>query len=296
MPKESLRDKLDGNELDLSLGNLESVPVKELASLPKATHLDLSCNLITTIPESFCSLRHIVRVDFSKNSISELPPNFGDLVNLQHLDLLGNKLEILPVSFWQLRKLKWLDLKDNPLDEGLKKAAGDCLDDVQCRRCAQQVLAFMKAINSDLERRKQKKLQEERDQESQRKVEEEMQRQRKKAEKLKEKEKRRKEYEAKKKQTESGKEEVEDEDESVTETVSVPEVHKKKGGRGWSCCFAFINIVLFVVAASVGLYIYCDMKKIIPQCQEVVTMGDNLMRHTRAAVHHYLNLITGKKK
>lgn len=84
-------------------------------------------------------MRHIVRVDFSKNSISELPPNFGDLVNLQHLDLLGNKLEILPVSFWQLRKLKWLDLKDNPLDEGLKKAAGDCLDDVQCRRCAQQV-------------------------------------------------------------------------------------------------------------------------------------------------------------
>lgn len=33
MPKESLRDKLDGNELDLSLGNLESIPVKELVSL-----------------------------------------------------------------------------------------------------------------------------------------------------------------------------------------------------------------------------------------------------------------------
>lgn len=30
MPKESLKDKLEGNELDLSLSNLEVVPVKEL--------------------------------------------------------------------------------------------------------------------------------------------------------------------------------------------------------------------------------------------------------------------------
>ena len=35
MPKESkenLKDKLDGNELDLSLSNLTTVPVKELVS------------------------------------------------------------------------------------------------------------------------------------------------------------------------------------------------------------------------------------------------------------------------
>ena len=30
MPKDSLKDKLDGNELDLSLNNLEVVPVKDL--------------------------------------------------------------------------------------------------------------------------------------------------------------------------------------------------------------------------------------------------------------------------
>jgi hypothetical protein len=33
MPKDSLKDKLDGNELDLSLTNLEVVPVKELVSI-----------------------------------------------------------------------------------------------------------------------------------------------------------------------------------------------------------------------------------------------------------------------
>ena len=30
MPKESLKDKLDGNELDLSLSSLETIPVNEL--------------------------------------------------------------------------------------------------------------------------------------------------------------------------------------------------------------------------------------------------------------------------
>ena len=30
MPKESIKDKLDGKELDLSLGDLTTVPVKEL--------------------------------------------------------------------------------------------------------------------------------------------------------------------------------------------------------------------------------------------------------------------------
>ena len=32
MPKDNLKDKLEGNELDLSLNNLTEVPVKELVS------------------------------------------------------------------------------------------------------------------------------------------------------------------------------------------------------------------------------------------------------------------------
>lgn len=32
MAKENLKDKLDGNELDLSLSSLEAVPVKEIVS------------------------------------------------------------------------------------------------------------------------------------------------------------------------------------------------------------------------------------------------------------------------
>lgn len=37
------------------------------------------------------------------------------------------------------QSLKWLDLKDNPLEPGLAKAAGDCLDEKQCKQCATKV-------------------------------------------------------------------------------------------------------------------------------------------------------------
>lgn len=32
-----------------------------------------------------------------------------------------------------------MDLKDNPLEAGLAKAAGDCLDEKQCKQCANKV-------------------------------------------------------------------------------------------------------------------------------------------------------------
>uniref|UniRef100_A0A8D2DAR0 Leucine-rich repeat-containing protein 59 n=1 Tax=Sciurus vulgaris TaxID=55149 RepID=A0A8D2DAR0_SCIVU len=117
----NLRDKLDGNELDLSLSDLNEVPVKELAALPKATILDLSCNKLSSLPSDFCGLTHLVKLDLSKNKLQHLPADFGRLVNLQHLDLLNNRLVTLPVSFAQLKNLKWLDLKDNPLDPVLAK-------------------------------------------------------------------------------------------------------------------------------------------------------------------------------
>ena len=97
--------------------------------------------------DSFCTLIHLVKVDLSKNKLTELPVDFGQLENLQHLDLLGNQLTTLPESFSLLNKLKWLDLKDNPLDTGLKKNAGDCLDEKQCRACAQRVMQLIIMMN-----------------------------------------------------------------------------------------------------------------------------------------------------
>eukprot|EP00064_Thunnus_orientalis_P021815 superscaffoldBa00006878_g21983 len=154
----NLRDKISGNEVDLSLCNLSEVPVRELALFPKATVVDLSCNNITSLPPEFCNLTHLVKVDLSKNQLTSLPDDLGNLVNLQHLDLYNNKLTTLPVSFSQLRSLKWLDLKDNPLEPGLAKAAGDCLDEKQCKQCSSKVLQHMRAIQEDVDRAREKRL------------------------------------------------------------------------------------------------------------------------------------------
>ncbi|XP_062976308.1 leucine-rich repeat-containing protein 59 [Elgaria multicarinata webbii] len=196
----NLKDKLEGNELDLSLCDLNEVPVKELAGLSKATVLDLSCNNLTTLSSDFCSLTHLVKLDLSKNQLQQLPSDFGRLINLQHLDLLNNRLVSLPVSFAQLKNLKWLDLKDNPLDPTLAKVAGDCLDEKQCKQAATRVLQYMRALQSELDREKQRKLQAERELEKKREAErqarEAQERELRKREKAEEKERRRREYDA----------------------------------------------------------------------------------------------------
>ncbi|WAQ98664.1 LRC59-like protein, partial [Mya arenaria] len=161
MPKDNLKDKLEGNEIDLSLNNLTAVPVKELAEIPKATHLDLSCNLLADLPDTFCSLTYLVKIDLSKNLLTSLPDDFGNLTRLQYLDLLGNKLTVLPVSVYQLTKLKWLDLKDNPLAPEFKAIAGDCLDEKQCKKCAKDIVDHMRIEHNRIE----KKLQIQRDDE-----------------------------------------------------------------------------------------------------------------------------------
>lgn len=196
----NLREKLDGNELDLSLSDLSELPVRELAALPKATVLDLSCNKFTTLPGDFCSLTHIVKLDLSKNQLLHLPSEFGRLINLQHLDLLQNRLTMLPVSFAHLKNLKWLDLKDNPLNLALAKVAGDCLDEKQCKECAQGVLQYMMVIQSEQDREMQRKLMEEQvlkqKREAEQKKREERDRELRRREKAKQKERKRRNYNA----------------------------------------------------------------------------------------------------
>ncbi|XP_042303847.1 leucine-rich repeat-containing protein 59 [Sceloporus undulatus] len=246
----NLKDKLEGNELDLSLCDLNEVPVKELAGLPKATILDLSCNNLTTLPSDFCSLTHLVKLDLSKNQLQQLPSDFGRLINLQHLDLLNNRLATLPVSFAQLKNLKWLDLKDNPLDPMLAKVAGDCLDEKQCKQAAIRVLQHMRAIQSELDRERQRKLQAERElekkREADRRAREVQERELRKREKAEEKERRRKEYDA----LRLAKQEVTTQPKKETElSVSHPS-HAPQHKRSWSRVLVKILLLLLLGALS----------------------------------------------
>ncbi|XP_023863419.1 leucine-rich repeat-containing protein 59 [Salvelinus sp. IW2-2015] len=196
----NLKDKIDGNEMDLSLCNLTEVPVKELAAFPKVTVLDLSCKNITSLPLEFCSLSHLVKVDLSKNLMTVLPDDLGRLGNLQHLDLYNNKLTILPVSFSQLKNLKWLDLKDNPLEINLAKAAGDCLDEKQCKQCAARVLQHMRILQDEVDKERERRFLKDKElekkKETKQREREAKEKEARKRDKAEEKERKRKEYNA----------------------------------------------------------------------------------------------------
>uniref|UniRef100_A0A8C4QZ62 Leucine rich repeat containing 59 n=1 Tax=Eptatretus burgeri TaxID=7764 RepID=A0A8C4QZ62_EPTBU len=265
MPKKSkmkLRDKLEGNELDLSLSVLTEVPVKDLMELPKATTLDLSCNLLIKLQAEFCMLTHVVKIDLSKNQLQELPTEFGRLSLLQHLDLYDNQLQALPISFADLKSLKWLDLKDNPLGEELATVATDCLDDRQCKLCASKVVNYMKELQEVVEQEKQKRLEKEQAQQARREARqrrrEEQQREIHRQKKAEEKEQRKRAYEeeqAKKKTETKSKRKMERRFPAVTSLQNgVVKIEKK--GQSHGCAFPLL-LFLFLMVFLVVVLTYC---------------------------------------
>ncbi|XP_069056175.1 leucine-rich repeat-containing protein 59 isoform X2 [Pleurodeles waltl] len=281
----NLRDKLDGNELDLSLSDLNEVPVKELAALPKATVLDLSCNNLTSLPAEFCALTHLVRLDLSKNQLLQLPSDFGRLINLQHLDLLNNRLSVLPVSFSQLKSLKWLDLKDNPLDPALAKIAGDCLDEKQCKQCATAVLQHMRAIQSEQDRERQRRLLVERELEKKREAEQRVrdaqERELRRREKAEEKERRRREYDA----LRAAKQELEKKAEngkSQARKPSSPTTASPACRRSWFGLL--LRLFGIVMVCTLGMFAVCavtDLKN-QPLCTSINNLYEDMVTRLRA--------------
>ncbi|XP_030064205.1 leucine-rich repeat-containing protein 59 [Microcaecilia unicolor] len=278
----NLKDKLDGNELDLSLCDLNEIPVKELAAFPKATVLDLSCNKLIALSSEFCSLTHLVKLDLSKNQLQQLPPEFGRLVNLQHLDLLNNRLVVLPVSFCQLRNLKWLDLKDNPLDPVLAKIAGDCLDEKQCKQCAAGVLQYLKAIQSDQDRERQRQLQAERELkkklELQQRTREAQERELRRREKAEEKERRRREYDALRAAQQELEEKMKKRNKDNHKS-SVPVQQSQQMHYGFSCLGILVRLLLCFLLCGFTSVVVCRVTALQhqPVCEEINALYEDVL-------------------
>ncbi|NXJ09821.1 LRC59 protein, partial [Odontophorus gujanensis] len=287
----SLKDKLDGNELDLSLCDLSEVPVRELAALPKATVLDLSCNNLVSLPSDFCSLTHLVKLDLSKNRLQQLPVDFGRLVSLQHLDLLNNRLVTLPVSFAQLKNLKWLDVKDNPLDPALAKVAGDCLDEKQCKQAAVRVLQHMRVIQAEQDRERQRRLQAEREMEKKREAEqrarEAQEREARKREKAEEKERRRREYDAQRAAKQEMEKKTKKETVHTRKPASSPRPPQPSRHKP-SCSRAVLRAVLLLLLCVLSTLAVCKLTEL--QHQPLCVSVNALYEDVVAAVQNHKTL------
>ena len=105
-------NKLKRLPFNVGLG-LASAPGRKLSSL---TLLDLSHNLIDSLPESFARLGALKTLDLSQNQLSALPKELGGihgLHSLTSLDLCFNHFEDLPQPLMNLASLKYLDTRNN---------------------------------------------------------------------------------------------------------------------------------------------------------------------------------------
>ncbi|XP_076623673.1 uncharacterized protein LOC143343055 [Colletes latitarsis] len=154
----NIKDRLKDETLDLSLCDLKEVPVREIAVVKKATHLDLSNNLLVSLPNTFVNLKQIVKLDLSRNMLTEIPENFGELRQLRHLDLYENQISRLPLSLSELKNLRWLDLKENPLTSAVASVAGPCSNLSECQACARNVVSYLSRVKLTIEEEKLRRL------------------------------------------------------------------------------------------------------------------------------------------
>ncbi|XP_066581305.1 leucine-rich repeat-containing protein 59-like isoform X2 [Prorops nasuta] len=185
MNLKTIKDKVKDEVLNLSVSELEDVPVKEIATLRKVTNLDLSGNMIASLPKNFVTLTQIVKLDLSKNMLAEIPEDIGEMRQLKYLDLYANKISRLPLSMSELKNLKWLDLKDNPLTHAVSMVAGPCNNNKDCQMCAKNIVSYLTTLKIQLEEKmeEQKKINLETEQKPEEKKKESKKKKRKNAEK-----------------------------------------------------------------------------------------------------------------
>ncbi|KXZ50937.1 hypothetical protein GPECTOR_14g182 [Gonium pectorale] len=110
-------------ELQLQGNRLGSAPPLEL--LPSLTRLDLSANLLESLPDSLGCLTRLRSLDVSRNgALSALPEALCQLTALTSLDASHNVLECLPLRMERLVRLVELRLDRNRLAYLPAAAAG----------------------------------------------------------------------------------------------------------------------------------------------------------------------------
>ena len=105
-------------------------------SFSKPHHLHIHSKNISTLPNIFDHLTHLVEVHITNTNIQQLPDSFFKLANLECLGFADNKLTHLPKKIEQLKKLSWLCLEDNMLTALPKKELTNLsnLRELRCRK------------------------------------------------------------------------------------------------------------------------------------------------------------------
>jgi Leucine-rich repeat (LRR) protein len=103
----------------LALVNNRLTTLPDLGTMPALWDLQLSNNLISSLPEKFGDLAFVKDVYLGNNQLTYLPSSIENLSTLRMLSLTGNKLTSVPSSFCFLSNLKTLYINNNELNRPL---------------------------------------------------------------------------------------------------------------------------------------------------------------------------------
>ncbi|KAJ3509715.1 hypothetical protein NMY22_g16204 [Coprinellus aureogranulatus] len=102
--------------LSLADNALTFVPADTLSHLTSLTHLDLSSNLLVSVPPALSALYNLVSLNLSDNMIDSVLGIYQNLGSVLYLNLSHNRLESL-CGLERLHALERVDLRSNLLDE-----------------------------------------------------------------------------------------------------------------------------------------------------------------------------------
>jgi Leucine-rich repeat (LRR) protein/GTPase SAR1 family protein len=110
---ESLGELTQLRKLDLSENLLTTLPV--WFSEMQLQELNLSNNKLTTLPDRLGELMHLRSLNLSENELTNYPDWLGHLIHLQNLELSDSRVKELPEWLGQLTDLRFLDVSWNGL-------------------------------------------------------------------------------------------------------------------------------------------------------------------------------------
>lgn len=102
--------------LSLADNALTFLPTDTFPYLVSITHLDLSSNLLVSVPDGLSVLHNLVSLDLSDNMIDSVLGIYTQLGQVLYLNLSGNRLESI-CGLERLMALERVDLRFNHIDE-----------------------------------------------------------------------------------------------------------------------------------------------------------------------------------